>query len=260
MIDASEDSPEEAVGSAPQEILGGKPATGFPEAVLVDIMRNGQLTMGCSGTLIAPRVVLTAAHCVADGNGWKITAPYASGQTAHGSSSAVYDWTQSNNQVSEYEHDVALIFLDSAISLASYPPIATAPLPDQSQIVTLGRVKGGQLSHSAVYQSAPVKVRSASSYGFKFDYAAPMVIEHGDSGGASYSLNTHTIVSVNSTGDSTTQILARVDLLAGWIQQQIASHANSPPGGGQGGGGQGTGSGGYQNCVFVPSQWMYYCW
>lgn len=240
----------EDLGNAAQAITGGTPASGFPEAVLVDIYSNGQLSMGCSGSVIAPRVVLTAGHCVADGDEWQITAPYASGQKAHSTSSATYDWTQHNDQVSPDEHDVALIFLDSDITLTTYPTVASAPIADQSEIVTVGRVKGGQMSKTALYQSTPGKAKSAASYyGFKYDYMAPMVLEAGDSGGPAFAANTHTIVSVNSTGDQTYEIVARVDLLSDWIKQQIASHGGDPnsgqggsdPGSGQGGAGQGGG-------------------
>src|SRR4051794_35957185 len=38
-----------------------------PEAVVIDFYSGGKPTKSCSGTLIAPSVVLTAAHC-ADGS------------------------------------------------------------------------------------------------------------------------------------------------------------------------------------------------
>jgi hypothetical protein len=262
-----EGTPGEAIGEGAQDIIDGTQATSFPEAVQVDILQNGQNTMGCSGTLIAPQVVLTAGHCVADGDGWNIRAPYASGQTAHGSSSATYDWTQHDDQVSPQEHDVALVFLDSPITLSSYPTIATAGLADQAEIITVGRVKGGQGSPSAIYQSQPVKV-TGSSYGYDYDYEAPIVIEHGDSGGASYSVGTHRIVSVNSTGNSSVMELARVDLVSTWIAQQMASHGG---GGGQGGGGGSPGAGGGpgsqppggpgdgNHCVVIPWRGVV-CW
>jgi hypothetical protein len=236
-------------GEGAEAIIGGTPATAYPEAVLLDIQQGGRTTMGCSATLIAPRVVLTAAHCVADADGWQVTAPYISGTAVHGSSGALFDWTNSNDQVSPDQHDVGLVFLDSPIQLSSYPTVASAGLPDKSNIVTVGRVKGGQLSHSGLYVSEVIQVRSGSSYGFNFDYAAPMRIEHGDSGGASYKQGTHSIVAVNSTGDDSTQLIARVDLVSAWIQKQIAAHPADGPvdqGGGSdpGGGGSDPGGGG----------------
>jgi len=47
-------------------IFGGAPTAGFPEVGAVGVRRqDGQLAV-CSGTLVAPTVVLTAAHCLRD--------------------------------------------------------------------------------------------------------------------------------------------------------------------------------------------------
>jgi hypothetical protein len=63
-----------------------------------------------------------------------------------------------------------------------------------------------------------------SNAGYPYDYEATEVIESGDSGGPDMKAGTHTIVAVNSGAGSGTEVLARVDLLYSWIQQQIANH------------------------------------
>ena len=202
-------------------IVGGTPAIHYPEAVLVDLLQNGQVVAACSGTLIAPNVVLTAGHCVHGFDGWQVIAPYASGQTAQSSKGQTHDWTDDSGVVNPSMHDLGLVFLSSPITIASYPLLATAPLVDGSQVINIGRIDNGQFSTTDLYQSKPISVTNAASEGFPYDYIANDVIEPGDSGGPDMAVGTHTIVAVNSGAGGGTEVLARVDLLVPWIQLAI---------------------------------------
>ena len=229
--------------SRSRPIIGGSAATAYPEAVLVDMYQNGQLYAYCSGSLIAPKVVLTAGHCVFQTTSWKVKAPFASNQTASASSGATYDWTNTSESVDPNMHDIGLVFLDTAITLSSYPSLATSKQANNAQVVNIGRINNGSLSTTALYVSQPISITDATSSGFPFDYTSVDKIESGDSGGPDELSGTHEIVSVNSGAGSGTQVLARVDLISSWIQQQIAAHGGNGGSGGSGAGGSG-GSGG----------------
>jgi hypothetical protein len=214
----------EPVESEVAPIIGGAQAGAFPEAVLVDMLRGGQMVAACSGSVIAPRVVLTAGHCVRGFDGWRVTAPHACGQTSSAGSGASYDWDTDSDTVDPDAHDLGLVFLDGPISVASYPVVADAPVDDGALVINVGRIQDGQFSSTSLFESQPVAVSDAASKGFPFDYLASQIIQSGDSGGPDFLSGTHTIVAVNSGAGGGTEVLARVDLLADWIQQQVASH------------------------------------
>jgi V8-like Glu-specific endopeptidase len=245
--DSDEQINEENVGRGDRAIIGGSKATAYPESVLISMKKNGALQAYCSGSLIAPQVVLTAGHCVYGFNGWDVTAPYASNQKASSTSGVTYDWKNTNETVDPNTHDVGLIFLSKAITLTTYPTLSDKALANGSQVVNIGRINNGSLSTTNLYVSKPLTVNNAASYGYPFDYIASEVIESGDSGGPDMAVGTHTIVAVNSGGGGGTEVLARVDLLYSWIQSQVASHGGS--GGSTGGGSTGGGStGGTNTC------------
>jgi hypothetical protein len=218
-------------GSAGCRIVGGTQASSYPEAVLVQMSQGGRLKAACSGALIAPRVVLTAGHCVHGYDGWHVTAPYGSGQAASSTRGVTLDWTTDLETVDRGAHDLGLVFLDADVTLPAYPTLADAPLPEGSQVIHVGRVGEGQLSTTELFASEPITVGSAASAGYPYDYVADQIIQSGDSGGPDFVAGTHTIVAVNSGAGGGTEVLARVDLALDWILEQLAAQ--------DGGGGDG---------------------
>lgn len=202
-----------------QPIVGGSPATAYAEAALINTP-----TFICSGSVIAPKVVLTAGHCVTDASSFTVVAPYANRQTARGVSKWT-EYTQTGEYVNPNKSDVAVIVLDRAITLGSYPKLAQSAYPAGTKVVNVGRIDDGVASNSALFFGKEVTLKNGNAYGFPLSYVTEEVIQSGDSGGPVYlagSASPRTIVAVNSGGGGGTQVLARVDLVYAKIQEIIA--------------------------------------
>ena len=134
----------ERTRSSSAPIINGSPATQYPESALIDLYQSGQLVAGCSGSVIAPQVVLTAGHCVTGEpgitpNGWVVTAPYANNQQVQSTNAIVYDWVGNSSTVNPNYHDIGIVFLPTPITLSSYPVLEAVELAPGSQIVNIGR-------------------------------------------------------------------------------------------------------------------------
>jgi hypothetical protein len=221
---APEAHDEAAIESTSEAIIGGKPATMYPEAgyLNIDPTPNGSMFI-CSAALIAPRVVLTAGHCVDARKSWT----FYLGKEARTSTSAVtYDWKTGGSQTVDPKlHDIGLVFLEQPITIAEYPTLARQPVPNGSKVTNVGRINNGVVTNSLY--AADTVVSDARVIGFPNAYSSSVVIQPGDSGGPDFAVGTHMIVAVNSGANAQLQLLARVDQVYQWIMEQIAARGGS---------------------------------
>jgi len=213
-----ESSSDEQLSVSLAAITDGLPANGYPEAALVNIDPGPDGMKVCSGALIAPNAVLTAGHCLDGHTNFEL---HVGGEFRRTTEAVVFDWYDNGSKVNPDHHDIGLLFFETPIVLDQYPTLALAPLPDQSPVTCVGRVLDGRIT-SELHQTT-TQVSSAASIGFPYDYVSPVVTQRGDSGGPVYASDSHQIVAVSSGAGSEIQVMARVDLLASWIAEELAA-------------------------------------
>ena len=213
------------LGSTREAIEGGVLASDYPEAVVV----TSDGFIPCSGVLLSPNVVLSAGHCRGTGASFVVSAPFVETQATASSSWSPFDDDPATSP------DVLLIYLDSPITLTSYPTLMTTEALPGTAVVDIGRVLNGSID-TTNYKSPTVFLQGdAAALGFPFNYEAlPDISQTGDSGGPIMLAGTHTVAAIVDT-DTVEQnipetvpidLFARIDVVASVIQQKVADAAS----------------------------------
>jgi len=249
-----------AVGAPPAAAITGGDLDGevHPNVGLMIADIDGEPQWRCSGTLIAPRVFLTAGHCVGDGaTGARVwfdsdmryneEYPYGGETSFEGTPipHPDYNWGDSD------PHDVGVVILDETVDLE----LAALPDPDLLTLLKKERVLEGGYEDGVLFRSVGYggtleswpppelgweKIRRVSESEYvsltktHLHLSQKAVFDEsgscfGDSGGPVFWVDPdgkETIVAVTSTGDAqcvATGLNYRVDVpeILEWIQSQF---------------------------------------
>jgi hypothetical protein len=252
VLAACEGPPSAPSGSLAQPIVNGSPEPGWPGvgALTVDVPGFGYAGALCSGTLIAPRWVLLAAHCLeAEEAGGPLPPewlafylgpdanPDADGQRpADGTFVPVERWVRHPQWSRELNtvHDVALLRLAAPVRGVDPYPLNTRRLEGREGTplfyVGYGADEGWQQTGAGVKRSTTLTLQQVRP-GVYLSTAADTGVCFGDSGGPGFLQvdGQWAVAGVNSAlgveGDADpclgSSIQTRVDAELAWIRQQM---------------------------------------
>lgn len=230
-----EQAPEAALASAKRD-LTQRPALSYSEAVVIE--PNDAYAETCTGVLVTPRVVVTAAHCVVfvPNQTWRVTAPFALGgaetHTAH--EGEPMDAAFRNVTPSDYTmrdlSDVGVLYLDVAFVNVKAATIAPTKLSVEKTappifVSAIGRSAAG--AEAGLARSMPAMLDAAGSSRTPIEYATERLTTPGESGGPLFLEGTHQLVAVHAHADTDgrTDAWARLDSdRYTWLTQKVASH------------------------------------
>ena len=236
LVAACGGAPSENAANSEDEIQGGATDKGDPAVGLVWFQGGGF----CTGTLIAPSVVLTAGHCVQDpidgfytGSGKSTTQigqdPVA-GLTKHSVDKMIAHPSYSaTGGCPNTTFDLGLIHLAQPITNTQPLKYASAPPADGTTCQAIGYgthtgTDGKDYFEKKRHGTEVVQTHVQTSVTVKFGTA---IADHGDSGGPLVCGNVISgATSCHTDGDfpqHQIEYYARVDGAKSWIDQQLAA-------------------------------------
>ncbi len=189
------------------------------EATIAVTSTTGRIVGSCLGVMVAPRVAITAGHCVNERAKISVAPATVGGSTETVAVQSYWfdpDANPNDGKVDMDSTDVALLVLAKPLPMPSYARYARGPL--ETATPALGIRHGDGVLESMRFTLQPS--RSAARYYVSTGFAKP-----GDSGSPVFvgRGEGRIVVGVLAGGGPGREVFARVDLMAKKIDELVAS-------------------------------------
>jgi V8-like Glu-specific endopeptidase len=195
--------PEEAGGSTSAIIddhQDGDP-TGNPE--VVQVLINNAAKDYCTGVLVSPTQVLTAAHCA--GTSYTVIAPFAPGKPQSAATrGAVAEHSSAFNEEVEKE-DAEVLELKTPIHIATYASVMEVGELGERTLTGVAVGRAYEDRDAPLVKSVPLSIASGTESGYTTGLHSEYYSSGGDSGGPLFLVKdgkiTHTVIGLERQPD-----------------------------------------------------------
>ena len=194
------------------------------ESTVTVTSTTGRVVGSCLGVMVAPRVAITAGHCVSERAEISVRPATVGGSKKTVAVQSYWfdpDADSSDGKVDMDSTDVALLVLAQPLAMPSYARYARGPL--DAATPALGIRHGDGVLESMRFTLRPV--RSAARYYISTGFAKP-----GDSGSPVFvgRGEGRIVVGVLAGGGPGREVFARIDLMAAKLDELVASTRAEP--------------------------------
>lgn len=186
--------------SAPPEVAS------HPEVVLVLFKDAKNWTWFCTGALVSARTVVTAAHCLQEGqySSWEVVAPTLVGKPRiKATSMKMFDtkWSEVARP------DLGVLVMETGITLPQYAELTdvTADVDSGKTVMVSTIVRTEEKPEAALKRAGTMKLSKTDNYGYTSGYGVPIYSHGGDSGAGMFVVEngqmTHKLVAVERQPD-----------------------------------------------------------